>query len=67
MKKFTQLPALFAAAIMLCIYTPAGAQPITTSMQVPLFGTVAVPLTDGSSDAVALSGVVHVVTHGAQP
>ncbi len=67
MKRITQLFALFTAAIMLFIYTPAGAQPITTSMQVPLFGTVFVPLTNGSFDAVALSGVVHVVTHGGTP
>jgi hypothetical protein len=67
MKKFTQLPALFTAAILLCLYAPAGAQPITTSMQVPLFGTVDVPLTNGSFDSVDLSGVVHVVTHGATP
>ncbi|HWP57962.1 MAG TPA: hypothetical protein VNL14_08755 [Candidatus Acidoferrales bacterium] len=61
------LPALLAAA--LCLTAPAeGAQPVTTSLQVPLAGTVFVPLSDGSFDSVALSGRVHVVTQvPAQP
>lgn len=44
-----------------------GAQPTTTSMQVPLAGTVFVPLSDGSLDAVALAGQVHVVTQVIPP
>lgn len=41
----------------------AHAQAVTTSMQVPLAGTVFVPLSDGSFDGVALSGMVHVLTY----
>src|SRR5437867_1947408 len=63
MKRLIHLAAILAAAFALCIYAPAeGGQPVTTSLQVPLAGTVFVPLDDGSTDAVALSGMVHVVT-----
>lgn len=50
------------AAILLVVAPARGAQPVTTSLQVPLSGTVFVPLSDGSFDAVALAGRVHVVT-----
>lgn len=64
MKRFSHLAAIVAAALALCIHTPAqGAQPVTTSVQIPLGGTVFVPLSDGSFDSVALTGQVHVVTH----
>ena len=63
MKRIIQL-ATIAAAFALCISAPAFAgQPVTTSVQIPLAGTVFVPLSDGSTDAVALSGMVHVETH----
>jgi hypothetical protein len=63
MKRFFQL-AVMAAAFALCISAPAFAgQPVTTSLQIPFTGTVYIPLDDGSTDAVALSGVVHVLTY----
>jgi hypothetical protein len=64
MKRFTHLAAVLAGAFVLHIYyAPAeGGQPVTTSVQIPLAGTVFVPLDDGSFDQVALSGTVHVVT-----
>jgi hypothetical protein len=63
MKRFIQLAAV-AATFALCINAPAqGAQPVTTSVQIPLAGTVFVPLSDGSTDQVALSGIVHVLTY----
>jgi len=63
MKRFTQLTAIVAAAFALSISVPVFAvQPFTTSVQIPLVGTVFVPLDDGSTDAVALSGMVHVLT-----
>jgi len=66
MKSSIHLPALLAVA--LCISAPAqGAQPVTTSIQVPLAGTVFVPLSDGSFDSVALTGQAHVVTHVIPP
>lgn len=68
MKRFMQLPAMIAAAIVLCIYAPSfGAQPVVTSLQVPLAGIVDVPLSDNTFDQVALAGMVHVVTYVAPP
>ena len=65
MKRIIHLAAI-AAAFALCINVPAeGAQPVTTSVQIPLAGTVFVALSDGSFDQVALSGMVHVVTRAA--
>jgi hypothetical protein len=60
-------PAAISLAFGLCIYAPAqGAQPVTSSIQITLAGAaVFVPLSDGSFDQVALSGMVHVVTHAA--
>ncbi len=64
MKRFNQPPTILAALLALCIYAPPlGAQPVTSSVQVPLTGTVFVPLSDGSFDSVALSGMVHVFTY----
>lgn len=59
------LPALLAVALW--VSTPAQAEPVTSSVQVPLAGEVFVPLSDGSFDSVALTGQVHVVTHVPQP
>ncbi len=40
MKRFIHLAGILAAAFALCIYAPAeGAQPVTTSLQIPLAGT----------------------------
>lgn len=65
--RFLYLPAVIAAVaavIALGVSAPVhGAQPVTTSLQVPLDGTVFVPLSNGDSDAVPLTGFVHVVTH----
>jgi hypothetical protein len=64
MKRFIHLTAIVVAALVLHIYGPAeGAEPVTSSVQIPLSRTVFVPLSDGSTDAVALSGMVHVLTH----
>jgi len=64
MKRFSQLTAIVAAAFALSISAPAFAgQPVTSSVQIPFTGTVFVPLDNGSTDAVTLSGMVHVVTH----
>jgi hypothetical protein len=61
MQRSLHLLMLLAAA--LCLTVPAhGAPPVTTSLQVPLDGTVFVPLNNGV-DTVALTGYVHVVTH----
>ena len=68
MKRFTHLAAVLATAFVLHIYSPAeGGQPVTSSVQIPLAGTVFVPLSDGSFDQVALSGFVHVVTRVIPP
>jgi hypothetical protein len=62
MKGFIHPAAIFLA-FALCTYAPAeGSQPVTSSVQIPLAGTVFVPLSEGSFNQVALSGMVHVVT-----
>ena len=71
MKRFNQLPVTLAA-LFLFYLLPASleaAQPVTTSVQIPLAGTVFVKLNNASFDGVALSGIVHVVTtfNPAQP
>ena len=62
--KFQTCPYVLAAALML-YFSPAvlHAQAVTTSMQVPLAGTVFVPLSNGMDDMVMLSGMVHVFTY----
>jgi hypothetical protein len=64
MKRLNQLPVILAALFLFYLSPSAlEAQPVTTSVQVPLAGTVFVPLTDGSLDQVNLLGAAHVVTH----
>jgi hypothetical protein len=59
--RWIHFPVLLSVALWIAL--PAqGAQPVTTSLRVPLSGTVFVPLSDGSFDTVALTGEVHVVT-----
>jgi hypothetical protein len=66
MKHFslTTRVAVFAAALIFWL-SPAAlhAQAVTSSLQVPLAGTVFVPLSDGSFDGVALSGFAHVFSY----
>ena len=65
MQRSLHLPMLLAVA--LCLTVPAyGAPPVTTSLQVPLDGTVFVPLNNGV-DTVVLTGYVHVVTQVPTP
>ena len=60
-KRLIHLPALFA--VLLYFTTPAQAVlQRTSTLQVPLSGTVLVPLNDGSFDSVSLSGRANVVT-----
>ncbi len=59
MKKLRLIHLLALLAAALYVTAPAyGVQPVTTSLQVPLAGTVLVPLSDGSFDTVALTGQV---------
>ena len=62
--KFKSCRYLLTAALMFFI-SPAllHAQAVTTSVQVPLAGTVFVPLSNGTDDMVMLSGMVHVFTY----
>src|SRR6516225_7260468 len=58
----TRIAMLVAALIFWLSPTALHAQrPVTSSLQVPLAGTVSVPLTDGNVEDVALSGFVHVL------
>ncbi|HWP24199.1 MAG TPA: hypothetical protein VNM15_08510, partial [Candidatus Binatia bacterium] len=59
--------SILVAALLGVAHLAAGAQPVTTSMQLPLAGTVFVPLSNGGFDAVALAGQAHVVTHVIPP
>ena len=65
MKKRLNRAFVIIAALFLFCLLPAAleAQPVTTSVQVPLAGRVFVPLINGSLDQVNLLGTVHVQTY----
>jgi hypothetical protein len=63
--KLTNPLALLAGLLLWSAALPA--ETVTTSLQVPLAGTVFVELAGGSLDEVALTGYVHVVTQYLQP
>ena len=57
--------AIFLAAALTLYFSPVArsAQAVTSNVQVPLSGTVFVPLSDGPSDMVKLPGMVHVFAY----
>ena len=65
MKRLNRPPVILATLLVLFYLLPAAleAQPVTTSVQVPLAGPVFVPLINGSLDQVNLLGTVHVQTY----
>src|SRR5262249_46527711 len=65
--RFMNLTAVIAAVIALTICAPVHAGLVTTSLQVPLAGTVFVELNNGSLDSIALTGAAHVVTQVCVP
>ena len=70
MKNFsltTKIAVLAAALIFWLSPAALHAQAVTSSLQVPLVGTVFVPLSDGSFDGVALSGFAHVFVYVRTP
>lgn len=65
MKHLMRPAVLVVTIIFFFIYATAqGSEPrtVTTTLQVPVAGTVYVPMSDGSFDAVTLSGWIYVVT-----
>jgi hypothetical protein len=64
MKRLNRPPVILAALVLFYLLPAAlEAQPVTTSVQVPLAGPVFVPLINGSLDQVNLLGMVHVQTY----
>ena len=61
------LAMLLALLVVLTFPSLGTAKAFTKSMRIPLEALVSVPLSDGSTETVSLSGLIHVVLHLALP